>query len=46
MSEPLRMIAEEVSNHTHVVLVLHGTGWHKAHRLVTPMAIALLLLPP
>jgi len=46
MGKHLKMIGEEAGEDTHVVLVLDGAGWHKAHDLAVPRNMTLLFLPP
>lgn len=46
MNVHLRMIAEQVGTHVHVVLVLDNAGWHVAKALRVPPNITLLPLPP
>ena len=46
MNVHLRMIAEQVGTHVHVVLVLDNAGWHVAKELRVPPKLTLLPLPP
>src|SRR5690606_10215120 len=42
----LEMLAAEVNNNEHIVLIMDQAGWHKSKALKLPDCITVLLLPP
>ncbi|MBS0196408.1 MAG: transposase [Planctomycetes bacterium] len=46
MSVFLKMVAEELGQDDHAVLMMDQAGWHKSKRLNVPDNITILYLPP
>jgi hypothetical protein len=46
MNEHLKTISSVASAASHIALVIDQAGWHKAHDLIVPDNITLILLPP
>lgn len=46
MSVFLRMVADDLGEDGHAVLIMDQAGWHVCKRLIVPESITVLLLPP